>query len=267
VTLQDRLPRCSPIEPRTQFRASTPERETSPDLHLTLVGVTGFEPTTSSSRSRPGSMILMHVWLCVLLRAWGGVGTRRSLEARIPRSSPHTAPAKDPGHRLPVEASRRASFARPGRACLVQVERLTSRTTWTRQARSGCLRCAMGCRGTGIPERRGSWGGAPAAGGPVRVVGPEALPAGGHPLVVACSNGRGTRPTAWRSRCALNVSHDCPQRVCGARVAEKDHNAPDPLRGCRAGCGCRRDGCRCLHRCCRLRGNLRRDASRPGPSR
>jgi hypothetical protein len=127
-------------------------------------------------------MILMHVWLCVLLRAWGVVGTRWSLEARIPRSSPHTAPAFDKVGQPPlVPASRRASFARPGRACLVQVERLTSRTTWTRQARSGCLRCAMGCRGADIPERRGTGGGAPAAGGPVRVpLGPEALPAGGE---------------------------------------------------------------------------------------
>ena len=86
---------------------------------------------------------------------------------------------KRPGTSWPVRASRRASFARPGRACLVQVERPTGRTTWTRQARSGCLRGAMGYRGGAIPERPGSGGGAPAAGGPVRVVGPEALPAGG----------------------------------------------------------------------------------------
>jgi hypothetical protein len=83
-------------------------------------------------------------------------------------------------HPRAVAASHRASFALPGRACLVQVERPTGRTTWTRQARSGCLRCAMGRgAGPGIPESSGSEGGAPAAGGPVRVVGPEALPAGG----------------------------------------------------------------------------------------
>jgi hypothetical protein len=63
--------------------------------------------------------------------------------------------------RLPtVPASRRASFAR-----------------------SGCLRCATdGGAGPGIPQLPGSRGGAPAAGGAVRVVGPEALPAGGMPV-------------------------------------------------------------------------------------
>jgi hypothetical protein len=65
-------------------------------------------------------------------------------------------------------ASRRAGFARPGRARLVQVERPAGRTTWTSRARPGCLRCAMG-RGArpDIPESPGSRGGAPAAGGHV----------------------------------------------------------------------------------------------------
>jgi hypothetical protein len=49
-------------------------------------------------------------------------------------------------------AFRRAGFARPGRACLVKVERPTGRTTWTRQARSGCLWCAAGGSGSaGLP--------------------------------------------------------------------------------------------------------------------
>jgi hypothetical protein len=52
VTSQDRLPRCSPDEPRTQFRAGLPERKNGPELVFHTVGVTGFEPTTSSSRTR-----------------------------------------------------------------------------------------------------------------------------------------------------------------------------------------------------------------------
>jgi hypothetical protein len=87
-----------------------------------------------------------------------------------------------------------------GRVRLVQVERPAGRTTWTRRARSSCLRCATGSRrGLGHPGAPGSRGGAPAAGGVPRVVGPEALPAGGHVLseskraapVVPVWNGRG----------------------------------------------------------------------------
>jgi hypothetical protein len=100
----------------------------------------------------------------------------------ITRSSPSSLPTWPRLARLlRVRASRRASPARPGRACLVQVERPTGRTTWTRQARSGCLRCVMGSpgRGVGIPEQPGPGRVALAAGGWIRVVGPEALPAGG----------------------------------------------------------------------------------------
>jgi hypothetical protein len=61
---------------------------------------------------------------------------------RWARSSPRFLP-KIAWH-LVWPASRRASFARPGRACLVQVERPTGRTTWTSSARSGGLRCVMG---------------------------------------------------------------------------------------------------------------------------
>jgi hypothetical protein len=96
----------------------------------------------------------------------------------------------------PGRASRRASFAQPGRARLVQVERPTGRTTWTRRARSGCLRCATGRgSGPGIPESPGSRGGAPAAGGIVRVVGPEALPAGGTSVAT-----NSQRSNVWHSR-------------------------------------------------------------------
>jgi hypothetical protein len=110
------------------------------------------------------------VWVLVFF----GV-CRVILQDRLPDFSPKIECV------LPVRASRRASFARPGRARLVQVERPTGRTTWTRRARSGCLWCAMGRRAfAGIPEPPWSRGGAPAAGGHLRVVGPEALPAGGR---------------------------------------------------------------------------------------
>ena len=102
------------------------------------------------------------------------------------------------------EASRRAGSALPGRADLVQVERPTGRTTWTRSARSGGLRCAMGGRWQaghpGVVE--GSGRVAPAAGGHLRVVGPEALPAGGRsPYGRRRSFQRGLTPP-WCSTCS-----------------------------------------------------------------
>jgi hypothetical protein len=109
-------------------------------------------------------------------------------DARVRRSRNHSGPCR----RLPRSASRRAGSARPGRVRPVQVERPAGRTTWTGRTRSGCLRCAMGRRsGPGIPESPGSGGGAPAAEGPIRVVGPEALPAGGMlvPRESGCPNG------------------------------------------------------------------------------
>src|SRR4051812_39693020 len=58
--------------------------------------------------------------------------------------------------RSAVAASRRTSFARPGRARVGKVERPTGRTTFPTRARSGCLRCAMGGRAwLGIPESPG----------------------------------------------------------------------------------------------------------------
>jgi len=42
-------------------------------------------------------------------------------------------------------------LSRPGRARLVQVERPTGRTTWTRRARSGGLWCAIGEPPAGLP--------------------------------------------------------------------------------------------------------------------
>src|SRR5205823_715795 len=102
------------------------------------------------------------------------------------RTSSTGGPAIDPVHRegppaQSCSASRRAGFARPVRAELVQVERPTGRTTWPSSARSGGLRYATGrrARAAGIPERPGPGREALAAGGRLRVVGPEALPAGG----------------------------------------------------------------------------------------
>jgi len=101
------------------------------------------------------------------------------------------------------KASRRASFALPGRACPVQTERPTGRTVWTGQARSGGLRCATGCRrDPGIPEPPGSVGGAPAAGGPLPL-GPEALPARG---TSRAARGRtGQSPLTKISESVINV--------------------------------------------------------------
>jgi hypothetical protein len=106
--------------------------------------------------------------------AFHGPVTAQTAQRR-PRNDLQTTAARSAG-----EASRRASFARPGRARVGKVERPTGRTTFPTRARSGCLRCATG-RGArlGIPEPPGSRGEAPAAGGPFRVVGLEALPAGG----------------------------------------------------------------------------------------
>jgi hypothetical protein len=106
--------------------------------------------------------------------AFDGPATAQTAQRR-PRNDLQTVATRSAG-----VASRRASFARPGRARVGKVERPTGRTTFPTRARSGCLWCAAG-RGDrlGIPESPGSVGGAPAAGGPVRVVGPEVLPAGG----------------------------------------------------------------------------------------
>jgi hypothetical protein len=52
VTSQDLLPEFSREMPQTQFGAGLPGREIGPDLLLPLVGVAGFEPTTSSSRTK-----------------------------------------------------------------------------------------------------------------------------------------------------------------------------------------------------------------------
>src|SRR5207248_10387367 len=52
MSAQDRLPEFSREGLETQIRAGLPWRKTGPDLHLLAVGVAGFEPTTSSSRTK-----------------------------------------------------------------------------------------------------------------------------------------------------------------------------------------------------------------------
>ncbi len=49
---QDLLPVCSPRGPRNEIRAGLPSGKTGSDLVLHLVGVAGFEPTASSSRTK-----------------------------------------------------------------------------------------------------------------------------------------------------------------------------------------------------------------------
>src|SRR4051794_8269064 len=80
--------------------------------------------------------------------------------------TPLTSPRR--GVLVAVAASRRASFARPGRGRGVkQLHRLTPRD------RAGCLRCATGCGVAKHPRAAGVQGRvAPAAGGSLRVVGP-----------------------------------------------------------------------------------------------
>jgi len=70
-----------------------------------------------------------------------------------------------------------AGLPRPDRTRRVQVERPTGRTTWTRRARSGGLRCAIAEPPAGLPEAPRSRASSPGrrrpdpgrrAGGPTR---------------------------------------------------------------------------------------------------
>ena len=144
----------------------------------------GTEPTRSSSRIRSGSMIVLGVWLFALVGAWVAIGLSRVQSRSFSRSALISLPVRGPSLGLSLAcASRRAGFALPGRVCPVQVERPTGRTTWTRQTRSGRLWCATGSQraAAGHPRvARVQGRGALAAGGHPRVVGPEALPAGGN---------------------------------------------------------------------------------------
>jgi hypothetical protein len=144
-------------------------------------GRVASETTSSLSRTRKGKGRYLLICLCLLVRPLVLVGLRELWSVLNTRSTPHPPPKIARSHSS-VRASRRAGTARPGHARLVQVERPTGRTTWTRRAWSGCLRCAAGSprAEVGIPERPGPGREALAAGGGVRVGGPEALPAGGR---------------------------------------------------------------------------------------
>jgi hypothetical protein len=52
MTQQDRLQDVSKVAPGNGIRAGSPVGRTGPDLHKHSVGVAGFEPTTSSSRTK-----------------------------------------------------------------------------------------------------------------------------------------------------------------------------------------------------------------------
>jgi hypothetical protein len=52
MTPEDRLPSFSRTGWESRFRAVPSWRETGPDVLVWLVGVAGFEPTASSSRTK-----------------------------------------------------------------------------------------------------------------------------------------------------------------------------------------------------------------------
>lgn len=83
---------------------------------------------------------------------------------------------------MAVGASLHAGSSLPGRACRVQLERPTGRTSWTRQARSGGLWCVEGGHcgaGPCFPESSRSRAGSPGRRRPSPGAGLEVLPAGG----------------------------------------------------------------------------------------
>ena len=52
MNVRDHLPDFSQTAWENEIRAALPVGETDPDLWLCSVGVAGFEPTTSSSRTK-----------------------------------------------------------------------------------------------------------------------------------------------------------------------------------------------------------------------
>src|SRR6266508_2128866 len=57
-----------------------------------LVGVAGFEPTTSSSRIRLGTPDDLEIWQCALVRALVLVGPPQSAEVVLSMFAPHLLP-------------------------------------------------------------------------------------------------------------------------------------------------------------------------------
>jgi hypothetical protein len=131
----------------------------------------------------------------LLVLVWATVGVMGFVVVLLARSAPSSLQTRNVVGVLVVLASRRAGSTRPGRACPVQMERPTGRTTWTGQARSGYLWCAAVSQPTarhpGVARVQGRM--VLAAGGLIRVVGLEALPAGGNGFVllgyIACQRG------------------------------------------------------------------------------
>jgi len=126
----------------------------------------------------------------------GTLGGSRSWWLR--RESVKQTLTAEAGRVREVAASRLAGFARPGRAWVVKVERPAGRTTFATQARSGGLWRQMASRPSTMwpPGGPGPGRVVLAAGGRIRVVGPEALPAGGstlrplrRPLALLASHG------------------------------------------------------------------------------
>ena len=124
------------------------------------------------------------------------------------------------------------------------MERPTGRTTLTRSARSGGLWCAVGALRFGHPGVAGGPGRVvPAAGGVIRVVGPEALPAGGvvkfrsqlnvHLVKKACLSPVGVKntPSPEPRKRSVVQPMSCPPfhwgNLCGIRFRQRvSHRTP-----------------------------------------
>ncbi len=167
-------------------------------------GVVELELTTSSSRIRSRSMGDMVNRLYMLVRALVAVGLTRSVVGRISRSSPRILPGEIVSR---VGACGGAGFPV---AQVLPDQAAPGRSRWSappdeRPGPAGRGLVAFGAslvsRRRSFPERRGPGRVALAAGGVIRVVGPEALPAGGKRRLserAGCS--RGSTRQAARSR-------------------------------------------------------------------
>jgi hypothetical protein len=149
VSRQDRLPVVSQGASENEIRAGLPSGETGPDLLVCAVGVAGFEPTTSPSRIRSGSISIQAGWLSVLLRLWAAIGLRRSAKDLLSRSAPCSLPTHAPpawprlvgfpsrrsfGPGLVAFGARRASRPRPG---IPEPPGSRAGWSWPPEARSG----------------------------------------------------------------------------------------------------------------------------------
>src|SRR5262245_35253116 len=86
------------------------------DLGLWLVGVTGFEPMASSSRTRSTWIAYIAFWLFMQARVYVSVGPAMVNWPLLARSSPKPLQRGRPRYGVLVgAASRRAGLPRPGR--------------------------------------------------------------------------------------------------------------------------------------------------------